>query len=315
VSVVTVLGSTTPWQRDRNLARDTSSTSTIRIRPIAGPRFAPPLAGTYSTKPRLFVRAQPEHLLQANHANGCNNALEGGGLLEGECDPVVGRPDLCRCAGLDDRPGGDRRKRQSTPACANLLARSGIVVVGGHASVGEREAIDRLKDGDIGGLEELVLRHQVRAIRAAYLITGSRELAEDVVQSAFLRAYERIGQFDSNRPFSPWFLRSVANDAVKAAARARRSVPLEGDLVAASERALQRAEERQMVHDALVKLAPGQRAAVVLRYYLGLSEADIADRLACPQGTVKRRLHDARTRLRGLLAPARSHPKEVETDP
>jgi RNA polymerase sigma-70 factor (ECF subfamily) len=94
--------------------------------------------------------------------------------------------------------------------------------VGGHASVDERETIDRLKDGDIGGLEELVLRHQVRAIRTAYLITGSRELAEDVVQSAFLRAYERIGQFDSDRPFSPWILRSVVNDAVKAAERASR---------------------------------------------------------------------------------------------
>jgi len=146
-------------------------------------------------------------------------------------------------------------------------------------------------------------------------VTGSRELAEDIVQSAFLRAYERIGQFDSGRPFSPWFLRSVVNDAVKAAARARRNVPLEGDLLPAGERALQRAEERQMVHDALVKLAPGQRAAVVLRYYLGLSEADIADRLDCPQGTVKRRLHDAHTRLRALLAPARSRPEEVETDP
>ena len=61
----------------------------------------------------------------------------------------------------------------------------------------EREAIDRLKDGDIGGLEELV-RHQFRAIRAAYLVTGSRDLAEDVVQSAFLRALR------ANRPVRFW---------------------------------------------------------------------------------------------------------------
>ena len=58
-----------------------------------------------------------------------------------------------------------------------------------------------------------------RAIRAAYLIVRDRALAEDLVQTAFLRAYDRIGQFDPSRPFAPWFLRSVVNDAVKAAMR------------------------------------------------------------------------------------------------
>ncbi len=60
----------------------------------------------------------------------------------------------------------------------------------------ERAAVERLKGGDIGGLEWLVRRHHTRAVRAAYLIVRERTLAEDVVQSAFVRAYERIGQFD-----------------------------------------------------------------------------------------------------------------------
>ena len=81
----------------------------------------------------------------------------------------------------------------------------------------EREAIERLKRGDIGGLEALVKRHQVEAIRAAYLIVRDRALAEDIVQGAFLRAYERIGRFDADRPFGPWFMKVVANDALKAA--------------------------------------------------------------------------------------------------
>jgi len=90
----------------------------------------------------------------------------------------------------------------------------------------EQEAIARLKRGDIGGLEALVRRYQVRAVRTAYLITHDRALAEDIVQAAFLRAYERIGQFDAGRSFGPWFLRSVVNDAVKAAARRKRQVSL-----------------------------------------------------------------------------------------
>jgi len=63
------------------------------------------------------------------------------------------------------------------------------------------------------------------------------------------------------------------------------------------------AETRQAIWSALGKLPPAQRAVIVLRYYLGLSEAEMADELACPPGTVKWRLHAARERLRRLLRP------------
>ena len=181
----------------------------------------------------------------------------------------------------------------------------------------EQEAIARLKRGDIGGLEALVRQYQVRAVRTAHLITRDRALAEDIVQAAFLRAYERIGQFDAGRPFGPWFLRSVVNDAVKTATRRKRQVSLEAgyegeetslaDLLADPNPGpadlAEAAETRQAVWAALGKLPPAQRAAIVLRYYLGLSEAEMAGELACPPGTVKWRLHAARKRLRTLLRP------------
>jgi len=181
----------------------------------------------------------------------------------------------------------------------------------------EQKAIARLKRGDISGLEALVRKYQVQAVRAAYLIIRDRALAEDIVQAAFLRAYERIGQFDAGRPFGPWFLRSVVNDAVKAATRRERQVPLEAS-TEGGETSLaelladpnpspadlaEAAEIRQAVWTALGKLPPAQRAVIVLRYYLGLSEAEMAGELACPQGTVKWRLHAARKSLRTLLRP------------
>jgi RNA polymerase sigma-70 factor (ECF subfamily) len=179
----------------------------------------------------------------------------------------------------------------------------------------EGEAIVRLKRGDVGGLEVLVRRYQVQAVRAAYLVTRDRALAEDIVQAAFLRAYERIGQFDTGRPFRPWFLRSVVNDAIKAATRRERHVSLKaGTGIEATSLAdpnpspadlAETAETRQAVWDALGQLSPVQRAAVILRYYLGLSEAEMADEMACPPGTVKWRLHAARERLRRLLRPWR----------
>ena len=91
----------------------------------------------------------------------------------------------------------------------------------------EAEAIARLKQGDISGLETLVCRFQVQAVRTAFLITRDRALAEDIVQAAFVRAYECIELFDAGRPFGPWFLRMVVNDAIKTAARRERHVSLE----------------------------------------------------------------------------------------
>src|SRR5258708_24068750 len=90
-----------------------------------------------------------------------------------------------------------------------------------------RRTVGRLQRGDVGGLEFLVGQYQVRAMRTAYLITHDSSLAQDIVQAAFVKAYERIGQFDPNRPFGPWFLRSVLHDAIKAATKRQRLLPPE----------------------------------------------------------------------------------------
>lgn len=89
----------------------------------------------------------------------------------------------------------------------------------------ESEAIERLRQGDIKGLEALVRAHELRALRAAYLIVRDRDVAEDVVADAFVRAYEHIGCFDGARPFAPWFLRLVVNIARRRAAQRERHVP------------------------------------------------------------------------------------------
>lgn len=181
----------------------------------------------------------------------------------------------------------------------------------------ERQALARLRQGDIGGLENLVLLYQVKAVRAAFLITRDRAAAEDIVQTAFLRVHERIHQYDPDRPFEPWFLRVVVNDAVKAATRRQRQISIDEEF-AGSDLSLadllvdaapdpsdeaEREETRQAVWDAMGKLTPKQRAVAVLRYFLGYSEAEMAAHLTLPAGTVKWRLHAARERLSKLLTP------------
>lgn len=175
----------------------------------------------------------------------------------------------------------------------------------------ERAAIVRLKAGNMRALDHLVRKYQVRAIRSATLITRDRALAEDIVQEAFVRAYERIDQLDLQRSFGPWFLKSVVNAALKAAMQQARQVPLADDEELEArmlidpepgpEERLAQAELVDEIGQALDALSPKQRAAVVLRYYVGLSEAEMAEKLGSSPGTVKRHLYNARQRLAQLL--------------
>ena len=157
----------------------------------------------------------------------------------------------------------------------------------------ERDAVSRLREGDIGGLEALVKEYQVSALRAAFIVTQDRPLAEDVVATAFLKAYDRIHQFDTRRPFRPWFLRIVVNDATKVVASRSRQVSLDQafgkdeqsladtlrDPGPSLEEIAERADARYAIGAALAKLSPTQRKAIVMRYYLGLGEAEVASQL------------------------------------
>jgi RNA polymerase sigma-70 factor (ECF subfamily) len=185
-------------------------------------------------------------------------------------------------------------------------------------SPNEKEAISRLKHGDISGLETLVRAYQVQAVGAADLITRDLAQAQDIVQTAFLRVYEHIQQFDDSRAFSPWFLKIVINDALKYAKQDKRFIHLDQSVGSSEEYHLEDIpaspeaspevlaeiyEDRHMLWNALGKLPPNQRAVVVLHYYLELSTDEISDELASPQSTIRWRLHKAKQRLGVLLAP------------
>jgi RNA polymerase sigma-70 factor (ECF subfamily) len=182
----------------------------------------------------------------------------------------------------------------------------------------EQQAITRLKQGDLDGLEPLVRRYQVQAVYTAYLITGDMQSAEDIVQNAFVHAAQKIHQFDPRRPFGGWFLRSVANAAIKAAQRQKRFVPLKDDPdepTAAVMRWLldprpgpeqlsENAETRRLVWQALQQLPAEQRAAIVLRHFLDMNESEMTRELQRPLTTIRWWLRTARNRLRELLRPA-----------
>ena len=80
----------------------------------------------------------------------------------------------------------------------------------------ESEAIELMKMKKPQGLAWLVEKYQLRAVRAAYLITQDATLAEDVVQDKFVDLYRNVHSFDATRPFAPWFFRCVVNAAISA---------------------------------------------------------------------------------------------------
>ncbi len=187
-----------------------------------------------------------------------------------------------------------------------------------EARVDDHEAIGRLKAGDLSGLEVLVRRYQTPAIETAYLITHDLPLAEDVVHDLYLQLDRSIRTFDLTYPFKPWFMRCVVNASLRAARAARRDVGFETPVAAGAEGdltlgdllpdpavgpddLLEQNELEAAVEAALWRLAPEQRAAVVLRYYLELGDDEISEQLNCATSTVRWRLHAARRQLRAWL--------------
>ncbi len=178
------------------------------------------------------------------------------------------------------------------------------------------QAIRRLKHGDIGGLECLIARYQGKALRTAFLITHDEPMAEDVVQEVFVRFYERAKCFDESRPFEPYFMRSVVNTALNFVEREKKGHSFaEGDTSELEELLEQAASVEEQVEfnslkwqilEVLAELPPRQRAVIVHRYYLEMSEKEMSEALDAPRGTVKWLLNAARTRLRSLLGSERT---------
>ena len=175
----------------------------------------------------------------------------------------------------------------------------------------EQRAIQRLKRGELDGLEFLVSHHQVKAVRAAYLITRDLGLAEDVVQDCFIQVYRSIHRFDETRHFEPWFMRSVVNASVKMLQKSTRQVQVGEDeslfaeLVASVESVEDQVESTEIqnqIWDAMQKLSPRQRAVIVQRYFLEMSEKEMANESGAAVGTIKWLLNAARARLRILLS-------------
>jgi RNA polymerase sigma-70 factor (ECF subfamily) len=161
---------------------------------------------------------------------------------------------------------------------------------------------------------ELVRRYQDRLYGIAYRFVDNAEDAQDVVQEAFLSAYQSLESFKGQSQFFTWLYRIAVNTAISLK-RKRRVVltfkagrldegaaePQDVSEFSRPEHGLERTEQERRVHDALSRLSQEHRAVLVLKDMEGEKYETMAQLLNVPVGTIRSRLHRARLELRTIL--------------
>jgi RNA polymerase sigma-70 factor (ECF subfamily) len=174
----------------------------------------------------------------------------------------------------------------------------------------EEELVERARRGDGDAFGALVRDQQELAFRTAYLITRNAADAEDAAQAALAKAFRALPRFRRGAPLRPWLLAIVANEARNRrrsggrrealVLRAAHELP-SGGAAPSPEGRLLAAEARAELLAALESLGEDDRVVLSCRYLLELDEAETAEVLSLPRGTVKSRTSRALDRLRARL--------------
>ena len=182
-------------------------------------------------------------------------------------------------------------------------------------------AVERTLAGDRDAFRVLVERHSRNVFRLAYRMTGNRPDAEEVVQEAFLRAYQKLGKFEARANFGTWVYRIAANYAIdrmrqRKKEEARKVEPViyeEGtendpvtlvqDAAPTPERLAHNIELRKQMEIALAALSHSERTAFVMRHWEGCAIEEIAAVLKSSSSAAKNAVFRAVQKLRLALQP------------
>jgi len=178
------------------------------------------------------------------------------------------------------------------------------------SDVDDRSLVRDCLQGNRRSFDVLVDRYYKVLYRVAIRITGNREEAQDVTQTAFLKGFEKLDTFDPSHRFFSWLYRILMNEGLNQVKKRRPTVDLEEDLTS-RERTPEQDYEHQRLHtvvqEALMQLPMEQRQVLVLRHFGDLSYEEISKVVGVPEKTVKSRLFSARRRLCSILAEGRTH--------
>lgn len=177
----------------------------------------------------------------------------------------------------------------------------------------DEEIVDRVRAGETALYEIIMRRYNQRLYRVARAILRDDAEAEDVMQDAYVRAYEHLGQFARRAPFSTWLTRIAVHEALARVRKRNREMQIddaqhEGEFVmnaaepsADPEQMASKAELGHLLEEALLALPDQFRAVIMLREVEELSTTETADALEISEENVKIRLHRGRALVRGWL--------------
>ena len=180
--------------------------------------------------------------------------------------------------------------------------------------------VERVRAGDISAYDTLVRKYERQIFRIAQHITQNREDAEDVMQDAFLKAYEKLDQFQGNSKFYTWLVRIAVNESLMRLRKRRTgkmvsmdedvateqgSVPRDfADWAPNPEQNYNQSELAEILRKTIQGLPQGFRVVFVLRDVDGLSTEETAEALGISVPAVKSRLLRGRLKLREMLSPS-----------
>lgn len=182
-----------------------------------------------------------------------------------------------------------------------------------NTQVSDARLVEMAISGELGAFDVLVKRFQKAVHAAAFAVVADREASLDVIQETFIAAYRQLHMLDDGSRFGSWVCGIARNQAKRARHTryryASHELPLpEGNLIPQTP---QTDTLAQSIRDALACLTEMQADVVTLFYMEGYSIVECAELLGVPQGTIKRRLYDARQRLkREMIDTVKEHLKE-----
>jgi RNA polymerase sigma-70 factor (ECF subfamily) len=168
--------------------------------------------------------------------------------------------------------------------------------------------------GRTAAFGELVRRYQDRLYHCVYRLVDNAEDAQDIVQDAFLNAYQSLDRFKGDSQFFTWLYRIAFNTSISLKRKQRVALtlqsghdrgttdePLDPSESSRPEYALEKAEEERRIQQALNRLSIEHRTVLILKDIEGQKYQTMAEILQVPIGTIRSRLHRARMELRRLL--------------
>ncbi|OPZ93976.1 MAG: ECF RNA polymerase sigma factor SigW [Firmicutes bacterium ADurb.Bin419] len=185
----------------------------------------------------------------------------------------------------------------------------------------KRQMINHCQLGDLDSFEKLYILYKNKAMGTAYLIGGSKSIAEDIVLEAFVTCYYQIKNLKNPDVFDIWFYRTLVRIGWRMASKHKNYVGLENTDFEQKDTTgyigtsdfYDKSNDRMLVRQAVKKLDPQLKNVVILYYFNEFTTKEIAKILDCFQGTVKSRLYKARKLLEKELKNCINEENQFET--